>query len=351
MSGIGPRNMGHGLDVAALRFADGVAAPPQSPDPVLYRKALQLFLRDTSGIQFPLAVGADGIGVVVLTAADSPYTIQDTDRILLVDTTAGPVTAKLPASGGPYLGRPVLAVDARRSFGVNPFTLDGNGRNIGASPTLVLATPGASTEVVWTSPAWEVASGAGASARPGSHAPTHLAGGSDDLLSEPGPIGGAIPDTVSATELILPVQADPNPLGGHAQVYSSSGDDLVVMDSLGGKTALENGSGTATAHVRRVQLSVSIPSGGSFDLPTAGSGGYAVLSVWGTSPSFSASALVGVGSDGTTAFNGPSYTNVTVALGTANKFNVGKSAPNTVRFENNLTVTANLTAEVVLGAT
>ena len=94
MSGIGPRNMGHGLTVALTRFVDTTIAPPSSPDPVLYRKGLQFFFRDTVGIEHPVAVGADGLGVVSIALADSPYDVQPTDRVLLVNTGDGAVTGR-----------------------------------------------------------------------------------------------------------------------------------------------------------------------------------------------------------------------------------------------------------------
>ena len=63
-----------------------------------------------------------------MTAAMSPYDIQPTDRVLLIDTTGGGVVANAPAAGGPSLGRPIQYIDAKRNFGVDSFTLNGNGK-------------------------------------------------------------------------------------------------------------------------------------------------------------------------------------------------------------------------------
>ena len=46
MSGIGPRNAGHGITGALFRFLDSIIAPPPSADPVIFRRGLQVFLRD-----------------------------------------------------------------------------------------------------------------------------------------------------------------------------------------------------------------------------------------------------------------------------------------------------------------
>jgi hypothetical protein len=162
---LNPRLAGHGVQMGPIRFINVVNEPPITGDPVIYRKGDKLFLIDAAGITHPLVVGADGAGVVVVTAEMSPYAIQDTDRVLLVDTTAGPVVAELPADGGPFLGRKLLVLDAKRNFAVNDFTLDGVGNNINGGATLVLRRTDAAVEVCWADPTWEiVASTAGSSA-------------------------------------------------------------------------------------------------------------------------------------------------------------------------------------------
>lgn len=77
---------------------------------------------DNTTLQGVLREGARG--VTTITNADSPYTLQDGDGILLCDTTAGAITVNLPATAS-HVGR-VLTIK-KTSGGVNAVTLDGNG--------------------------------------------------------------------------------------------------------------------------------------------------------------------------------------------------------------------------------
>lgn len=345
MSGIGPRNMGHGLTVSLTRYADGTVAPPSSPDPILYRKGLQLFMRDTVGVEHPVAVGADGLGVVSLTVAQSPYDVQPTDRVLLVDTTDGPVTAKLPADGGPYLGRPLVVIDAKRKFGTNAATLDGNGKNIGGSATLVLASDDASSTVCWADPTWEVAAGAGSTAAPAAHAPSHLAGGSDDLLSAPGQIGqgtpspivhaviaqiygGAIPSSAPNT-----VRLFCNPLNTLSQVHSGG---MTITDVAGVVSS--------TAHARRQVAVFNLAAGATKDLAILG-GGAARISAAGATGS--TGAFFTLADNGATDTNGLTFTSF-ATTDSPLKLCAYSGGAGTLRIKNNL---ASGTAKIVIDIT
>lgn len=72
-------------------------------------------------------------------------------RAIGVDTSKGPVTLTLPAveSHVPYLGLEYLIYDAAPagSFGINPVTLDGNGKNIHNAATYTVGTSFATLRV------------------------------------------------------------------------------------------------------------------------------------------------------------------------------------------------------------
>lgn len=143
---------------------------------------LGLLLRDKSGVESPVVEGADGAGVKAVTFAMSPYAVLETDRLLLVNTTDGAVSLTLPAAGGPKSGRRLRVVDAARNFAVANCTLNGNGNNVNAAATLVLATQGGGVEIIWGGTTWERSADVGGGA-PGLHATTHQGGGSDDIYT------------------------------------------------------------------------------------------------------------------------------------------------------------------------
>lgn len=344
MSGIGPRNMGHGLTVSQIRYADGTVAPPSSPDPILYRKGLQLFMRDTLGIEHPVAVGADGLGVVTLTVAQSPYDVQPTDRVLLVDTTDGPVTAKLPAEGGPFLGRSLTVIDAKRKFGTNAATLDGNGKSIGAASTLVLNADDASSTVYWADPTWEVAAGAGSTSPPALHAETHKAGGSDDLLSAPGEIGGGTPSVVHALIAQLHTVAIPPAEVGSVRLYQNPADTLTQLHSSGMKITDVAGVASATAHARRQVAVFSLALGATRDLAILG-GGAARISAAGATGS--TGAVFTFADNGATSTSGVTFADFATS-DTPAKLCAYSGGAGTLRIKNNL---ASGTAKIVIDFT
>ena len=160
----GGRFAGQSQQVAELKFVDQTVPPPGIGDPSVYRRGGQVFFRDRLGNESPVVVGADGAGVVAVAAAASPYAVRPTDRMLLVDTSAGPVTLALPADGGPFAGRAVQVFDADLTFDVNACTIDGNGLQIGGNDTLVLGARGGSARLVYLRGAWAAENGGGGAA-------------------------------------------------------------------------------------------------------------------------------------------------------------------------------------------
>jgi len=350
MSGIGPRNMGHGLTVALTRFVDTTIAPPSSPDPVLYRKGLQFFFRDTVGIEHPVAVGADGLGVVSIALADSPYDVQPTDRVLLVNTGDGAVTANLPADGGPFDGRPLLIVDAASNFATNNFTLDGNGQTINGSATLVFSTDDVGSALVWAGSEWIVVAGAGADATPAAHAASHRAGGGDDLLSAPGAIGGTTPaagtfTTLTATASVnMPSGSLPATTAGTVKQYSGNGNNIVTVAGTGDKVSDRYTGDAGAGFVVRNVFTKSLADDASLDITLTASskGGWGRVIAPG--PMSSVSGLFSFAADATTSLNGATYTNV-VATDTDTNLCVFASG-GALRVRNRLGSTQNVMVEI-----
>lgn len=153
------RLLGFAQQIGVLRFVDQRVAPPTpAGDPTIYRIGDVVYFRDATGNVHPLVVGANGAGVHEVNAAASPYAVQPEDRVLLVDTTIGPVTLTLPAPDaalGLFEGRELTVVDAARSFGSNACTIDGNGNQVNASATLAVSTTGARVNLVYVLPTWQ----------------------------------------------------------------------------------------------------------------------------------------------------------------------------------------------------
>jgi len=331
MSGIGPRNMGHGLTVALTRFVDTTIAPPSSPDPVLYRKGLQFFLRDTVGIEHPVAVGADGLGVVEITFADSPYDVQETDRVLAVDSRDGDIVVTLPADGGPFTGRPLYYADAARSFSAHSLTFQGNGNNINGAASLVVGADGASGLVLWTGSEWSIVAGNGSSAAPAAHAASHRAGGSDALLAAPGVIGGTTPAAVNTSSLYL---TGSTPAADPAKVQLLQTATLTGVQIVGGsgqRRTLEVDNASGTALVANRAYPQTIANNGTHDVAISSKGGR--IQVTGVGATGSTYATASFANNGATSFNGATYTGYSTTLGTPASINIAASGGN-VRIEN-----------------
>lgn len=92
-------------------------------------------VRDLQGVEHPLIPGLGGGGIKKIAVADSPYQVKDTDVLIEVDSSGGPVSVVSPANGGPFDGRELEVVQ----LGASSVTLDGNGHNINGNPDATLA--------------------------------------------------------------------------------------------------------------------------------------------------------------------------------------------------------------------
>ncbi len=151
---IGNERRGRGGVDSLLKFAAQTVAPPSDGEPVIYRIGNKLFLRDASGVVLPLVPTASGAGVKSLAAADTGYTLTSDEVLAMVDTTAGVVTVKLPASSGIQVGHSVRVVDSKRQFGTNACTVDGNTKNINGAATLVLNVQDGGGTFTWNGTTW-----------------------------------------------------------------------------------------------------------------------------------------------------------------------------------------------------
>lgn len=88
------------------------------------------------GVEWTSTIPPLAFNVKTLTVLDDPYTILDSDQILLADASGGPITATLPAAAG-YTGR--IFRLKKLDSSLNAVTLDGFGaETIDGDPTLVL---------------------------------------------------------------------------------------------------------------------------------------------------------------------------------------------------------------------
>jgi hypothetical protein len=329
MSGIGPRNAGHGITGALFRFLDSIIAPPPSADPVIFRRGLQVFLRDTTGVEFPLVVAADQVGVVLVTAAMSPYDIQPTDRVLLIDTTGGGVVANAPAAGGPSLGRPIQYIDAKRNFGVDSFTLNGNGKNISGSSSLIFAAAGSNGVIEWGGTEWALMGSNGS--------------GSIFDPASPGPIGQTTPSSVRSTvvtatgNVSLSGTATPTAATATSKLFAALNAISNLVDGFGfrgedGQVGFLELIGPIASAISRIRLlRLSLLDNGTYDYNTESHGGLAIVCLPGATGS--TWGIVSYAANGATSLAGLTFTTVTATLTSATKFNVGASG-GLLRFEN-----------------
>lgn len=92
-------------------------------------------VRDLLGNEHPLIAGLGGGGIKKIEFGDSPYEVLDTDRVIEVDSSGGPVEIVAPAAGGPFGGRELEVIQ----LGADAVTLDGNGQTINGNPDATLA--------------------------------------------------------------------------------------------------------------------------------------------------------------------------------------------------------------------
>lgn len=252
------RQTGHAVQVGVQRLVDQVTAPTETNDPMIYRVASDVFFNDAAGIPHPLVESAGGVKSLV--AADSPYTVLESDRLILANTTAGAITLTLPAAGGPYLGRRLRIVDKARQFAVNNLTINGNGNNINGAATLVLSTQDGGVELVWGGTTWE--RDAIAAAAMGAHAATHAVGGGDSLYDGNTSYLKEVNHTVNVAASTTAATA-----GGNLGVVGGAGS----TSGAGGVASLTGGVGGATGAGGAV--AVTGGAGGA----TSGTGGAVTL--------------------------------------------------------------------------
>lgn len=320
LTDVGPQTPPESFGTAALYLVDG-----------------KYYFRDQAGTEHPVVVGADGAGVVSIDDGDSPYALPETARLVLPDTTAGAITVRLPAAGG--LGRYVIFADSARSFQTNALTIDGNGNNIGGSATLVLNVTGSAVVLYWTGLEWSIVASADLAAAVAPHASTHLAGGSDPLLAAPGTIGGNTPGTVNATTVYV-TSSSPVPVANRAQVIrATNAAGVSVVGEGGAMVSIEADAVSATTFVRRRAFTVQIAAAGTYDIVIGGAGGRIdVAAVGATGSSYATASFA---NNGTTTFNGATYTGYTTTLGTPASINIG-AAVGLVRIENTTADAVNL---------
>lgn len=280
------------------------------------------YLRDRDAIKHPLVVGADGAGVYSIALADSPFDVPEDARVLLVDTTDGPVTAKLPADGGPFDGRSLAALDAKTKFGTNAFTLDGNGKTINGAATVVLSLDDASLQIAYASVEWSIlANSSGATTPFDPHSP--------------GPLGDVTPDTGAFTSVALDFGAlAPAPNASYTQISAGNAapaNGLTITAPLGALLSLANG-GSATANTWATFVPQSIANNAVATMATGGYGGFLILVVVGASGA--SIGLFGVANDGTTTLGGLTPAGLSLTAANPGTVNVYKSAANTVGIEN-----------------
>ena len=345
---MGARNLaGYESTLGSVSFENiGVDPPTEGGGdtvPTLYFND-SLTFRDTSGVRFPVIVGADGAGVKVITVADSPYTVAETDRLLLPDTTDGQIVVKLPADGGPVVGRDLIIADAKRMFGTNFLGIDGNGNDISGDPTRILSTDGAAIWLDWTGDEWTIVASANTAEGLVAHAPTHRAGGSDDLLSAPGEIGGGTPNVVNVTKQRVHTSSIPSAEANKTLIYSFAANQLTQLHSGGMKITDVAGAVSLTAEARRQVAVFSLTAGATKDF-TIGGGGAARISAAGATGS--TGAFFTFADNGATSTNGLTFTDFATS-DTPLKLCAYSGGAGTLRVKNNL---ASGTAKVVLDLT
>lgn len=102
-------------------------------------------VRDLLGTEHPLINGLGGGGIKQIDSGDSPYEVLETDRVIEVDSSGGPVEVVCPATGGPFGGRELEVVQ----LGAGAVTLAGNGQTINGAPDATLAGPYQRVKVRW----------------------------------------------------------------------------------------------------------------------------------------------------------------------------------------------------------
>lgn len=302
---------------------------------------------------------------VVVTSDD--LTIQDSDYTLVVQRSpAGPSTIALPAASGlsTVPGSRFLRIfDGTGDAATNNITITGTGALINGAASIVINQNWGSAALEWMGTYWYWHQGASSSGSLTAHAPTHRAGGTDDLLSAPGPIGAGTPDTISTTQLTSSVSVKSDGvlllksatlLGGLTNYVRQTGLALAtaaveqaLQYSTGAVMTLLNASANTTSRIGLHVFSATLANDATIDYDNGGKGGaMLVVAPAATTSSF---GIVSFAQNGTTTLGGgPAYTNFSVTLTTAAKLNVGASGGK-VRFENKTGVSIDVYAFILLG--
>lgn len=290
-----------------------------------------LKFRDRDGVTHPVVLGADGAGVRTVLPAASPYTVVEMDRLVLPNTTTGAITVRLPAAGGPTVGRLLIIADPARTFGTNAVTIDGNGKNIGGAATLVLNVTGSAVVLFWTGVEWSIVAGADVAAAVAPHAATHTATGSDPLLAAPGTIGGTTPGVVNSESLYLTASAAAAVASKVQVIQNPTTTGVIIVGSGGQIHTSEADPVSATMSVRRRVIARQVAASGTYDVAISSKGGrIQVTAVGATGSSYATASFA---DNGATSFNGVSYTGYSTSLATPATINIAASGGN-VRVEN-----------------
>lgn len=184
---------------------------------------------------------------------------------------------------------------------------------------------------------------AGTGAAPAAHAPSHRAGGSDDLLSEPGVFGGTTPNLVNATDLYLTTSAGA-PAAGKLQLSATASQDYAVITGHGGQNlSIGQVPSTYTSRAAKRAVAITLANDGTYDFDNASLGGSAVIA----SASGTIVATIGFSAAAVPTTGGQTYANFSTTLGTANKLNVAASGGK-LRFENKTGGSLSVVADITL---
>jgi len=248
---------------------------------------------------------------VVVTSDD--LTVQDSDYTLVVQRSpAGPSTIALPAASGlsTIPGSRFLRIfDGTGDAATNNITITGTGALINGAASIVINQNWGSAALEWMGTYWYWHQGASSSGSLTAHAPTHRAGGTDDLLSAPGPIG-ATPSTVGATNLILTTAATPTAVSGKVKAYAISGQAAGLQFDTSDLLSEKNASTSGTAHVRRWFGAVTLADQAFVDIAIT-KGGHGTVTTVG--PTAATGGSFSFADNAATSLNGLTFTTLDAA--------------------------------------
>lgn len=184
---------------------------------------------------------------------------------------------------------------------------------------------------------------ASASGPPAAHAPTHRAGGSDDLLSEPGEIGGSTPGTVNATDVFLTTSTEAATANKLLLSATASQDSLVLTGPGGQNVSIGQTPSTGTARSAKRLLGITLADNETYDFNNTSLGGIAVIAT----DNGAVIATVGFSTAAVPTTGGQTYTDFSTTLTTPAKLNVGASG-GMLRFENKTGGPLSIVADITM---